>query len=661
MPKLTIIGTSHAGALKSGWDKVAADHPDWTVAFFAAATHYFRRLHLTKRWRFGVKKSADTGSQLAKVVRTVNGVLSTDLASADVVLWAGFGRPLTDVVGFVGTQDVEGLLETGAGAVLPRAEFDAFCDQLIARSMPEARWLGRKRPRLVLHNSPNPDASLLDADGEKLPGWAAFARRPGDKRPLFDAFHERYTAALSGVGVALLRQPATTLEPSGLTGAAFARGSRRLRTGKEHGETDHSHMNAHYGALALTAFFDMAGPLLAEPVPEAPTAPRLRRAGRRPDRAAVAARRSDPKRRAVSGEAVPAAGAAASPYEGLPPRAYWRSGVAERAPLDPGDLYRPRFPVTRATRIATAGSCFAQHVGRALRGAGFAVLDAEPRPPHVAEAAAAVHGYGLFSGRYGNIYTARQLAQLFEETESGLRPTLPVWRKGDRFVDAQRPGVEPEGLASEAEVLRQREGHLATLRGLFRAADLFVFTFGLTEAWIDRASGTVYPTAPGTIAGTFDPGIFAFKNYDAVEVLADFEVFRTGLKAINPAARFLVTVSPVPLTATATAEHVEVATCQSKATLRAACGMLVARHDDVDYFPSFEIITSQNARGAYYEPNLRNVSPMGVAAAMRLFLSAHGAGEAAEDGTARKEKRRRRAGSAADDPCEEALLEAFAR
>ena len=41
----------------------------------------------------------------------------------------------------------------------------------------------------------------------------------------------------------------------------------------------------------------------------------------------------------------------ASPYLGLDPRAYWRSGVAERDPLDPGDIYRPRFSVTRNMRI----------------------------------------------------------------------------------------------------------------------------------------------------------------------------------------------------------------------------------------------------------------------------------------------------------------------
>ena len=159
---------------------------------------------------------------------------------------------------------------------------------------------------------------------------------------------------------------------------------------------------------------------------------------------------------------------------------------------------------------------------------------------------------------------------------------------------------------------------------MFREADVFVFTFGLTEAWIHRASGTVYPTAPGTIAGDFDPATFAFHNFDALEVLADFEAFRAALQAINPGVRFLVTVSPVPLTATATGEHVEVATCYSKAVLRAACGMLVARHPDIDYFPSFEIITSQNARGAYYEPNGRSVSSAGVETAMGFFLRAHG-------------------------------------
>ena len=65
--------------------------------------------------------------------------------------------------------------------------------------------------------------------------------------------------------------------------------------------------------------------------------------------------------------------------------------------------------------IATAGSCFAQHIGRALRGRGLGYLDLEPPPAFLTEDEANRLGYGLYSCRYGNIYTVRQLLQLFQE------------------------------------------------------------------------------------------------------------------------------------------------------------------------------------------------------------------------------------------------------
>lgn len=382
---------------------------------------------------------------------------------------------------------------------------------------------------------------------------------------------------------------------------------------------------------------------------------------------------------------------ARSPYTGLARHAYWRTGVVGRDQFDPGALFQPRFPVSRDMRVVTAGSCFAQHVGRTLREAGFNVLDAEPLP-RVSDAVAHRFGYRLYSARYGNIYTARQLAQLFEEAEGRFTPADPVWPRAGRFHDAQRPNVEPEGLDSPELVLEHRRAHLASVSEVFRQADLFVFTFGLTEAWVDRATGTVYPTAPGTIAGSYDPEVHAFKNYDAFEILADFERFREQLRAVNPGVRFLVTVSPVPLAATATGGHVEVATAYSKAVLRAVCGMLTARHEDIDYFPSYETITSQNARGAYYEQDGRSVSERGVHTAMGLFMRAHGVdlaplaaeagkapaslstegGHAGGGGRGKGGKGRRgkgKGGRGAGAPgrsrdevvCEDELLEAFAR
>jgi hypothetical protein len=312
-----------------------------------------------------------------------------------------------------------------------------------------------------------------------------------------------------------------------------------------------------------------------------------------------------------------------SPYQGLPSNRFWRTGVAEQHPLSITDLYQRKFAIGKETRIATAGSCFAQHIGRRLAARGFNVLDYEPKGPKVEPELASKFGYGLFSARYGNIYLARQLLQLAREALGHWTPADIMWRRGDRFYDALRPGVEPDGLDSVEEVAALRGTHLAAVARLLRDTELFIFTFGLTEGWIHRDSGTVYPTAPATIAGRYDPAVHAFKNFTFAEIYDDFLAFRALLRSLNPAMRFLLTVSPVPLTATASSDHVLSATIYSKSVLRAVAGQLSQEHADIDYFPSYELIASHWSGGAFFDLNLRTVTSEGVEAAMRLFFSQH--------------------------------------
>ena len=355
-----------------------------------------------------------------------------------------------------------------------------------------------------------------------------------------------------------------------------------------------------------------------------------------------------------------------SPYSNLPDRAFWRTAVGEREPLDPGDLYVQKFPINKSMRIVTAGSCFAQHVGRVLRESGFAVVDTEPAPSALPDEVVQKFGYRLFSARYGNVYTTRQLLQLLDEVEGIATPAEPVWERNGRFFDAMRPGVEPSGLPSPEDVLEHRRLHLKAVDEAFSSVDLFVFTFGLTEAWVHTESGTVYPTAPGTIAGNFDKNKYSFVNFGFADVLRDFQTFRARMLKRQPRLKFLVTVSPVPLTATASGHHVEVATAYSKAVLRAVAGQISATSPNVDYFPSYEIITSANNRGVYFETNKRSVSMLGVETAMSLFMRAHqvsGTPEATPDPGSKRTKRRAEGNqeddAAAELVCEEALLEAF--
>ncbi|WP_299930708.1 GSCFA domain-containing protein [uncultured Pelagimonas sp.] len=355
---------------------------------------------------------------------------------------------------------------------------------------------------------------------------------------------------------------------------------------------------------------------------------------------------------------------ATSPYQNLDSRSYWRSGVAERSLHSTSGLYVPRFRISRKAKIMTAGSCFAQHVGRTLKAAGFRILDAEPGA-NVPARVLHKYGFGLYSARYGNVYTARQMAQLLAEAFDGLTPSDSIWERNGRFYDAFRPSVEPNGHLTPQDVVRHRQGHLAAVRELITTLDVFVFTFGLTEAWVSTEDGTVYPTAPGTISGSYDPEKCVFHNFRYNEVLNDFRAVRKRIRSYNPRAKFIVTVSPVPLTATATGQHVEVASSYSKSVLRSVCGTLYEDYKDVDYFPSYEVITSQTARGENFKANWRSVTSEGVSRAMGLFMQAHDPEYKLEKEDPKPEPESFESAlvKSEDDDlvCEEALLEAFSK
>ena len=311
--------------------------------------------------------------------------------------------------------------------------------------------------------------------------------------------------------------------------------------------------------------------------------------------------------------------AAHTPYSDLPPRAFWRTGAGTLAAEDIRQLSDCKQKLTRDLKVATAGSCFAQHISRRLRAMGYNFMDAEPAPPWMTPAAQRDFGYGVYSARYGNIYTSRQLKLLLKEAFGDFTPEERVWRNGDRYFDPFRPTIEPNGFESADEVLQARESLLLAVRRLTKAADVFVFTFGLTECWLSKSDGAAYPICPGVHAGEFDPDKYEFANLTFADVLADMTYVIQRLRKRRPTLRFIFTVSPVPLTATAAGGHVLTATTHSKAILRAVAGQLQATYDFVDYFPSYELVTAPSFGGRFYAPNKREVTEAGVATVMNMF------------------------------------------
>lgn len=313
-----------------------------------------------------------------------------------------------------------------------------------------------------------------------------------------------------------------------------------------------------------------------------------------------------------------------SPYRGLPDRAVWRQSVGRRAIETVFPVDDRCAPLARGTRVATAGSCFAQRLAENLPGLGLVHFDGEPGPSFVPPDARRQLGYGVYSARYGNVYTAAQLAQLVERAYGRFEPQEPVWTKGERFVDPFRPGIHAGGFVSVEECLEDRRQHLAAVRAVFEEAAVFVFTLGLTEAWRSRQDGAVFPVCPGSgHGGVFDPERHEFVNFSLADVVADLERFLQAVRARRPDLRVILTVSPVPLLATFTDRHVLTATTSAKAKLRVACDEITNRHADVDYFPSYEIVQAGGPEWAF-AADRRTVEPRAVAHIMACLAAQFG-------------------------------------
>lgn len=307
-----------------------------------------------------------------------------------------------------------------------------------------------------------------------------------------------------------------------------------------------------------------------------------------------------------------------NPYKNLPDFCYWSKVMSAPAPglIDP--VVKAKI-ITPEQKVATMGSCFAQHLAKHISKSGLNYYISEPAPENLDPQIALQRNYGVFSARFGNVYTVKQALQLFDRAFGTFVPEDSVWKRGGIFVDAFRPTIEPDGFRDIEALENDRVNHFNCIRDMFVKSDWLVFTLGLTEGWRSRIDGAVYPIAPGVAGGVFDSLKYDFVNFTINEVIEDLTVLITKIRALDCNKKILLTVSPVPLIATYEARHVLVSTTYSKSVLRVAADEIERKFQDVIYFPSYEIITSPATGGRYYLDDLRQVTELGVNHVMRVF------------------------------------------
>lgn len=351
-----------------------------------------------------------------------------------------------------------------------------------------------------------------------------------------------------------------------------------------------------------------------------------------------------------------------NPYSELPEKSFWKLAIAQKHIFDVESLWVPKFDIKPEDKVVTYGSCFAQHIGRALRSRGFDWFIAEKSIPGLSQENIKKYNYNLFSSRTGNIYTTTLLQQWVNWALEINEIPSEVWEDNGRFYDPFRPTVEPNGFSSKEELIESRNWTVECFKESIVNADFFVFTLGLTERWINSNLSYEYPMCPGTAAGVFNDEVHSFDNLQFSQAIRALAYSLRKMRKINPKLKFLLTVSPVPLTATKSDDHVLVATMASKSILRSIAGQLACNKNYVDYVPSYEIINSPSFGGMFFEPNKRSVSKSGVSFVMDMFFnSLHNKFGPKVEAAHIDESDEDMDENMDEAICEEELLEAFAK
>ena len=288
--------------------------------------------------------------------------------------------------------------------------------------------------------------------------------------------------------------------------------------------------------------------------------------------------------------------------------------IAGRFQEDPFRVaHAPGFALNADSRFFCLGACFARNIEEHLIYRGVEVLSKRVVSPK-AEWPARANGFLNKFTTDSMLNELRWLERPPEDMAARMLETPAGWR--DMHLS---PGLPATSLERAIE----RRAWLASdYFPRLRHADVVVLTLGLNEVWRDTRVDERLNATPGFHEVRRDKGRYRLEITSVDENIAALEEIRQRLKALNPAVKIVVTVSPVPMSTTFSGRDVAIANTLSKSTLRAAADAFQLSHDDVDYFPSFEMVTL-SSRPFAYAPDCLHVADRVVSAVMDVFLNAY--------------------------------------
>lgn len=228
--------------------------------------------------------------------------------------------------------------------------------------------------------------------------------------------------------------------------------------------------------------------------------------------------------------------------------------------------------------IFTIGSCFADTIGSKLHN----------------------HKLPSLANPFGTIYNPHSIHKVLLYSLTG------EFLSSDTFVENQGICLNFDFHSSvsslDQALLKNSIGGLLTQsRAHLLKARWILITYGTASVYSRNENGEIVANCHKL------PGSLFSKSMMTTEAIVDsFDRFYGALRELNPAVHIILTVSPV--------RHIKdtlEVNSVSKSILRTACDIIQTRHDNVMYFPAFEIMMDDLRDYRFYKSDL--IHPSDVA------------------------------------------------
>ncbi|WP_299326786.1 GSCFA domain-containing protein [Parasphingopyxis sp.] len=296
--------------------------------------------------------------------------------------------------------------------------------------------------------------------------------------------------------------------------------------------------------------------------------------------------------------------------------------IANRVEPIAAPAFEVPFQLEPGEKIYTIGSCFARNVETALirKGYELPVRRLFSTPAFEGLEPAIVNNFGTPS-----IY--HEIAWAFgEERFDEDKAFLQLGR--NKYIDLHMvSSLRPAPL----ETLRARREGLFTATRALADCRVIIMTLGLVEIWWDEETQLYLNTQPPRAVQRKSPDRFSLHVLDVAQCMDYLEraldtIFRNG----RADSRVILTVSPVPMTATHRPVDVMTANAYSKSVLRVVSEYIVQKYERVSYFPSYETVTISDRQLAWMDDLVHVRDEMVAFNVDRMVEAFSGTGKRAE-------------------------------